>query len=165
MPPTVLSTRDPSSRDVDDAEADEGEGSEVKVTAEIGTPIALPETFLNIPVTSLLSTVSDLTPTGLGEESSAARGRRLSAVISTFHFEDGNMEVVCGDTAFWVCSTIIALSSKRLRDMLSPTTLLNAPMPEGYPRVIFAESAKDFVVLFNMICTSGYLPFPSTQTL
>ena len=73
----------------------------------------------------------------------------------TFYFEDGNVEIVCGDTVFRVHSTIISFSSSKLRDMLSPSTLLNAPMPEGCPRTVFEDSADDFEVLLETIYTQS----------
>jgi hypothetical protein len=77
----------------------------------------------------------------------------------TFYLEDGNVEIVCGHTVFRVYSPVVSFSSSKLRDMLSPATLLNAPMPEGCPRIAFADSAEDFEVLLKMIHTPGYL-FP-----
>jgi len=162
------------------------------VTAEIATPIAfvpqdLPiletntgipssilrgdalsssETFVNIPATAVssptlsISTVSDLTQTELGEEVECSEEQTVRHDM--FYFEGGNVEIVCGDTVFRVHSTIITLSSQKLRDMLSPAALLNAPAPEGCPRIVLADSAEDFAVLLKMICMPGYVSFPST---
>ena len=113
-----------------------------------------PETFdtpaISSPTLSI-STVPDLTPTELGEERTTVRHE-------TFYFEDGNVEIVCGDTVFRVHSTTISFSSSKLRDMLSPSTLLNAPMLEGCPRVVFTDSTEDFETLLKMIYTPGYVP-------
>ena len=76
----------------------------------------------------------------------------------TFYLEDGNVEIMCGQTIFKVHSPILSFSSRNLRDMLSSPTLLNAPIPEGCPRIAFKDSAEDFAVLLKMIYTPGYAP-------
>ena len=136
-----------------------------------GPPSVLPnvwsssETFMNSPETAVtsptlsISTVSDLTPTELGEETEHS-GEQATTRHDLFYFEDGNVEIMCRDTAFRVHSTIVSFSSPKLRDMLTPTTLLNAPMPEGCPRIAFADSAEDFAVLLKMIYTPGYVHPP-----
>ena len=116
-------------------------------------------TFMNIPATAppsptlSISTVSDLAPTEFGEEQATTRH-------DTFYFDDGNVEIVCGGTVFRVHSTIISFSSPKLRDVLSPTTLLSAPMPEGCPRITLTDSAEDFAVLLRVIYTPGYVLSP-----
>ena len=123
------------------------------------------ETFANIPATaatsptSSISTVSDLTPTELGEETDHG-GEEVTTRHDIFYFEDGNVEIVCDDTVFRVHSTIISFSSPKLRDMVSPTTLLDAPIPEGCPRIVFMDSAEDFAVLLKMIYTPGCVNYP-----
>jgi len=123
-----------------------------------GSFVDITATAVSSPTLSI-STVSDLTPTELGEETEYI-GEQTTTRHDTFYFKDGNVEIVCGDTVFRVHSTIITLSSPKLREMLSPTTLLNAPTPEGCPRISFADSAEDFAVLLKMICTPGYAPPP-----
>jgi hypothetical protein len=123
------------------------------------------ETFVNIPATAIssptlsISTISDLTPTELGDEIEHSEGQ-MTACHGTFYFEDGNVEILCGDTMFRVHSTTISFSSPKLRDMLSRSSLLNAPMPEGCPRIVFADNAEDFAVLLKMIYMPGYVPSP-----
>jgi len=88
-------------------------------------------------------------------------GERIPTRHETFYLEDGNVEIVCGHTVFRVHSTVVSFSSPNLRNMLSSSTLLNAPMPEGCPRVVFKDSAEDFAVLLKIIYTPGYVPLPS----
>jgi len=121
-----------------------------EVPAEVKTPVDfVPQNFpagtISSPTLSI-STVSDLTPTELGEGVEQTTARH-----DTFYFEDGNVEVVCGDTVFRVHSTVIAFSSPKLRDILSPSELLHAPIPEGPPRITISESAGDFEILLKMI--------------
>ena len=118
------------------------------------------ETFVDVPAgttsspTLSISTVSDLTPTELGEEIEHD-DEQATARHATFYFEDGNVEIVCGSTLFRVHSTIISFSSSKLRDILSPSELLHAPTPEGRPRITISESAEDFGILLKMIYTPG----------
>jgi len=116
-----------------------------------------PWVFVNTSATAVLSptlsisTVSDMTPTELGE--GVKRGEEQTITRhDTFYFEDGNVEVVCGETVFRVHTTIISFSSPKLRDMLSPATPLNAG---GCPRFVFTDFPEDFAVLLKMIYTPG----------
>ena len=117
--------------------------------------------FINTPTITVssptlsISTVSDLTPTELSEEETTGYRRH-----DTFYFEDGNVEITCGGTVFRVHSSIISFSSCTLRDLLSPSTLLDAPMPEGRPRIVFTDNPEDFVVLLKMIYTPGFVSHP-----
>jgi len=123
------------------------------------------ETSVNTPAIALssptfsISTVSDLTPTELGDESKYGEGQ-IATRHDTFYFEDGNVEIVCGDTVFRVHSTVVSFSSPKLRDMLSPMALHNAPMPKGCPRVVFKDSAEDFAALLKIIYTPGCVTSP-----
>jgi len=102
-----------------------------------------------------ISTISDLTPTELDDGTGEGEGERISTRHETFYLEDGNVEVVCGRKIFRIHPPIVSFSSSKLRDMLSPSTLLDAPMPEGCPQIIFKDSAEDFAVLLKMIYTPG----------
>ena len=122
------------------------------------TPIDIPAGTISSPTLSI-STISDLTPTELGEEIEhkgvEEEEGQTTTRHDTFYFEDGNVEIVCGHTLFRVHSTIISFSSSKLRDILSPPALLHAPTPEGRPRITISESAKDFGILLKMIYTPG----------
>ena len=107
-----------------------------------------------------ISTVSDLTPTELGEDTGESGGEQMPTRHKTFYLEDGNVEIVCGRVIFRVHSPILSFSSRNLRDTLSPSTLIHAPMQGGCPRVVFKDSAEDFAVLLEMIYTPGYVPPP-----
>jgi hypothetical protein len=96
--------------------------------------------------------VSDLTPTELGD---IENGQEETTSQDTFYFEDGNMEIACGDTIFRVHSTIVSFSSSKLREILSRPALLKAPTPEGCPRITVLDSAEDFTMLLKMIYTPG----------
>ena len=120
-----------------------------------------PETFVDISSTAVssptlsISTVSDLTPTELGEDIEDGDGERVTTPHDTFYFEDGNVEVVCGHILFRVHSTTVSFSSPKLREMLSRSVLLHAPTPDGCPRITIEDSSQDFAVLLKMIYTPG----------
>ena len=105
-----------------------------------------------------VSTISDLTPTEFGEDIGESSGERSLIRHETFYLEDGNVEIVCGQTIFRVHSSVISFSSPNLRNILSSSPFLSAPMPEGCPRVVFKDDPEDFSVLLRMIYTPGYAP-------
>lgn len=112
------------------------------------------------------STVSDLTPTELGDDIGEDSSERVPTHHKTFYLEDGNVEIVCGHTMFRVHSPVISFSSPALRNMLSPSTLLNSSMPGGCPRIVFMDSAEDFAVLLKMIYIPGYIsPTPDIDSV
>ena len=115
-------------------------------------------TAASSPVSSI-STVSDLTPTDFDEDIGEDSGERIPTHRDTFYLEDGNVEIVCGQTVFRVHSSIVSFSSPILQDMLSSSTF-SAPMSKGCPRVVFKDSAEDFAVLLKMIYTPGYISPP-----
>ena len=53
----------------------------------------------------------------------------------TFYLEDGNAEVLCGNTLFRVHTTILSFHSPALRRMFAPTNLAAAESPNGCPRI------------------------------
>ena len=107
-----------------------------------------------------ISTISDLTPTELDEDFGEDSDKQIPTRHEMFYLEDGNVEIVCGQTIFRVHSPVVSFSSPILRDMLSPSALLSAPMLEGCPQVIFKDSAEDFGILLKMIYTPGHVPSP-----
>ena len=119
------------------------------------------EAFANIPATAVsspalsISTVSDLNPAELGEDIEDSSGKGMPTNHDTFYFEDGNVEVVCEHTLFRVHSTTVSFSSPELREILSRSALLRAPMPEGCPRITVDDTVQDFAVLLKMVYTPG----------
>lgn len=152
-------------------------GEEGTVAAEVSTAAKTPVAFApqdlpvamigvgNIPYgafspTLSISTVSDLPPTELGEETEYDE-KQTGTCRGTIYFEDGNVEIACGDTIFRVHSSVISISSSEFREILSHRALLDAPTPEGRPRIIISDTAEDFATLLKMIYTPGSVsPFP-----
>ena len=112
-----------------------------------------------------ISTVSDLTPTELGDDIEGGSDEQMATHHETFYFEDGDVEIVCGRTVFRVHSTTVSFSSQKLREILSQSALLHAPMPEGCPRITVPDTAQDFTMLFKMIYTPGCVPLPSMSSM
>jgi len=116
------------------------------------------DSFIDTPAGSIpsptlsISTVSDLTPTELGEDIGEGSGEKALARHETFYFEDGNVEIVCEGTVFRVHSTIISFSCPKLGEILS---IPYVRTPAGPPRISVADSAVDFAVLLKMIHTPG----------
>jgi len=104
-----------------------------------------------------ISTVSDLTPTELGEDIGEGGGEQTVTRHETFYFEDGNVEIVCGGTVFRVHSTIISFSCPKLGELLSQSGLPHAQTPPGPHRISVTDSAGDFAVLLKMIYTPGWV--------
>ena len=125
-----------------------------------------PETFVDPRVsavsspTSSISTVSDLSPTELGDDIGEGNGKRTNTHHDTFYFEDGDVEIVCQDTVFRVHSTIISFASATLRDILSQSARIHPPMLRGRPRISFDDSVEDFAVLLKMVYTPGWVSPP-----
>jgi hypothetical protein len=125
-----------------------------------GTFVELPAGTLSSP-TSSTPTISDLTPTELGEDTGERSSEQMIVRHETFYFEDGNVEIVSGGTIFRVHSAIISFSSPKLRDILSRSAPLHAATSKGPPCITIADSAVDFTVLLKMIYTPGRVsPIP-----
>jgi hypothetical protein len=127
----------------------------------------LPKTFVEVLAgtssspTLSVSTISDMTPTELGEDIGERNNERMTTRHETFYFEDGNVEILSGSTVFRVHSTIVSFSSPKLREILSQSALLHAPAPEGPPCITVTDSAVDFAALLKMIYTPGWVsPVP-----
>ena len=155
--PTTISVTIPSST-LQGAES--SVSHDVELSPDVFTGDRVPT--ISSPTLSI-STVSDLTPTEFDEDICEDIGERIFTRHETFYLEDGNVEIACGQTIFRVHSTVVSFSSPNLRDMLSSSTLLNASMPEGCPRVVFKDSAQDFAVLLKMIYIPGWVFSPRSR--
>jgi hypothetical protein len=69
----------------------------------------------------------------------------------TFNFEEGNVEVLCGNTLFRVHTGILFLHSPALRRMFSRASLDAAESPNGCPRILSSDTATDFATLLKII--------------
>ena len=99
-----------------------------------------------------IATLSDFTTADISDEPPIDP----TAITSheTFNFEDGNVEVLCGNTLFRVHSTILSLHSPAFRRMFAQDSLATAESPNGCPRIQTLDTAADFSALLKVI----YLP-------
>ena len=72
----------------------------------------------------------------------------------TFYLDDGNVEVLCGNTLFRVHVSTLSFHSPTLRQVFAQTILATAESPNGCPRFPSSDAAKDFATLLKII----YLP-------
>jgi len=77
----------------------------------------------------------------------------------TFYLQDGNVEVLCGNTLFRVHTSIMSFHSPTLNQMFAQTGLATAESPNGCPRILSSDTAVDFTILLKMI----YLPSCATS--
>ena len=84
----------------------------------------------------------------------------------TFYLEDGNVEVLCENTLFRVHTTILSFHSPALRRMFAQASLAAAESPNGCPRILSSDTAKDFATLLKVIYLPGFVaPSPSVLVL
>jgi len=83
----------------------------------------------------------------------------------TFYLEDGNVEVLCGNTLFRVHTTILSFHSPALRRMFAQANLATAESPNGCPRIPSSDTAKDFATLLKMIYFPGFVLLPCRHTV
>ena len=75
----------------------------------------------------------------------------------TFYLDDGNVEVLCGNVLFRVHVSTLSFHSPALRRMFVRTNLATAESPNGCPRILSSDTAKDFVTLLKMIYLPGFV--------
>ena len=75
----------------------------------------------------------------------------------TLNFEDGNVEVLCGNTLFRVHTSILSLHSPALRQMFAQASLVTAESPNGCPRIPSFDKATDFAMLLKTVYLPGYV--------
>ena len=123
-------------------------------------PITTPETNANpespVPQSPSISiaTLSDFTVAGTSDDEFLDP----TVVIphDTLYFEDGNVEVLCGNTLFCVHTSVLSLHSPVLGRMLAKTNLATAESPNGCPRIPSSDTATDFATLLKVIYLPGY---------
>ncbi|KAF9646049.1 hypothetical protein BDM02DRAFT_320358 [Thelephora ganbajun] len=75
----------------------------------------------------------------------------------TFYLEDGNVEVLCGNTLFRVHAGVMTFHSSTLHQTFARTSLATADSPDGCPRIISSDKAADFSTLLKVIYIPGSL--------
>jgi hypothetical protein len=98
------------------------------------------------PIDAAITDVSDDEPP-IGDPTTTAQHE-------TFYLQDGNVEVLCGNTLFHVHTSILSFHFPALRRMFAQTSLDTAESPNGRPRILSSDTSTDFATLLKMI----YLP-------
>jgi hypothetical protein len=98
------------------------------------------------PIDTAIADVSDDDP--------AIDDPTATAQHEIFYLQDGNVEVLCGNTLFRVHTSTLSFHSPALRQMFAQTNLDMAESPNGCPRILSSDTATDFATLLKMI----YLP-------
>ena len=81
----------------------------------------------------------------------------------TFYLEDGNVEVLCGNTLFRVHTSVLSFHSPALRRMFTQASLATAESPNGCPRISSSHTATDFTTLLKMIYLPGFVAQPESH--
>ena len=122
-------------------------------------PVIAPETETT-PVTQSpsdsIATLSDFTFADTSDGESPVDPMTVTP-HSTFNFEDGNVEVLCGHTLFRVHTSVLSLHSPVLRQMVTRANLAAAESPNGCPRILSSDTATDFAILLKIIYLPGYV--------
>ena len=83
----------------------------------------------------------------------------------TFYLDDGNVEVLCGNTLFRVQASALSFYSPALRRMFAQTNLVTAESPNGCPRILASDSATDFATLLSIVYLPEYVTHPRFKEL
>ncbi|KAF9646057.1 hypothetical protein BDM02DRAFT_3189180 [Thelephora ganbajun] len=102
-----------------------------------------------------IATLSDFTTADTSDDESPTDPTAITP-HDTFYFEDGNIEVLCGNTLFRAHTSILSLHSPTLRRTFAQTTLATAEAPNGCPRILSSDTAADFSTLLKVIYLPGF---------
>jgi len=84
---------------------------------------------------------------------------------NTFYLEDGNVEVLCGNTLFRVHTTVLSFHSPALSRMFAQASLATVESPNGCPRITSSDTAADFATLLKMIYFPGFVGPPACNQI
>ena len=120
---------------------------EIEVEATPGSPAPTQSPSISI------ATLSDFTIADTSDVQSPVDPTAIT-LHDTFYLEDGNVEVLCGNSLFRVHTSILSFHSPVLRKLFAQTRLETAESPNGCPRILSSDTAVDFTTLLKMV----YLP-------
>ena len=117
-----------------------------------------------------IATLSDFTVADVSDDENTSDGEPPidpTTVVphETFYLEDGNAEVLCGNTLFRVHTTILFFHSPALRRMFAQTNLATAESPNGCPRILSTDTARDFATLLKTIYLPGFVALPACRSV
>jgi len=118
----------------------------------------VPESLVHSPSISI-STLSDFTIADTSDD--IPTDPTTITPHDTFYFEDGNVEVLCGNTLFRIHTSILSFHSPVLSQMFAKASMAAAESPNGCPRILSSDTVTDFATLLKVI----YLPEYATPPL
>ena len=177
LPPPVLAAAKPKPTD-----ANQKDPTATPVVASLGLPDLDPEpqvpqspppepapapetdtvpetTIIQSPSISIAS-LSDFTIADTSDDESPT-GPTAITLHDTFYLEDGNVEVLCGNTLFRVHMSTLSFHSPALHRMFALTNLATEDSPNGCPRILSSDTAHDFATLLKMIYLPGFAAPPT----
>jgi hypothetical protein len=124
-------------------------------------PVTTPEPDAVAPASPItqspsisIATLSDFMTADASDDEIPIDDFTAAAPHETFYLQDGNVEVLCGNTLFRVHTSILSFHSPALRRMFAQTSLDAADSLNGCPRILSSDTAIDFATLLRVI----YLP-------
>ena len=83
----------------------------------------------------------------------------------TFYLEDGNVEVLCGNTLFRIHAGVLPFHSPVLGRMFARENLATAESPNGCPRIPSSDTVTDFTTLLKIVYLPAYATLPYNNEL
>jgi len=119
-----------------------------------------PDTVPGSPVTQSpsisIASLSDFTIADTSDDEAPVDTTTITP-HDTFYFEDGNIEVLCGDTLFRLHTSILSLHSPVLGQTFARSNLATTESPNGCPRVSSSDTIIDFSTLIKVVYLPGYV--------
>ena len=156
-PPPVFATGKPSPTAVS-----QGGPAATPVVLESDAALASTATLVTRSPSMSIASLSDFTIADTSDDEYPI-GPTAAAPHETFYFEDGNAEVLCGNTIFRVHTTTLSSCSLVLRRMFTQTRLAAAESPNGCPRILSSDTPEDFAALLKMIYLPGFVALPACR--
>ena len=97
-----------------------------------------------------IATLSDFIVTDVSDDEPPLDSATITP-HDTFYLEDGNVEVLCGNTLFRVHATVVSFHSPVLGQMLAKANLAAADSPNGCPRILSSDTVMDFATLLKVV--------------
>jgi len=107
-----------------------------------------------------ISALSDFTIADTSDDESPLDPTAITP-HDTFYLDDGNIEILCGNTLFRVHASTLSFHSVVLSQMFAKSNLASAESPNGCPRIVSSDTATDFATLLKVV----YLPVYATLLL
>ena len=164
LPNRDIKSWSPQSPSLESVTAPEAEIiSEAPITPVTQSPSTSIATLSELTIADTTDDESPIGPATAGvSENELPTDPTAPAPHETFYLEDGNVEVVCGNTLFRVHTSILSFRSPTLRQVFSQSSLPTAESPNGCPRILSSDAAKDFATLLEMIYLPGFVALPAS---